>query len=197
MKTAELYYDFSSPNAYFATLLLPDVVKRAGATLAYRPFLLGGLFKALGTVEAPGTTSPEKARASLRDLERWSARHDIPFAFPSRFPLNTVKALRLALVASELGIDERALTERLFRAYWAEDRDLSDPSVLAALLEELGADAAGALARIEQPDVKDRLRAATEDARAKGVFGAPVIIVEGELFFGKDRLDFVEEELRR
>ncbi len=196
MKTVELYFDYSSPNAYFAALLLPAVAERQAAALAYRPLLLGGLFKALGTADAPGMASPEKAQAGLRDLERWSAKHAIPFRFPSRFPLNTVKPLRLTLVAKELGLDERRLIERLFAAYWAEDQDISDVGVLRSLIAELGADADRALLRIEEPDVKDRLRVATEQARARGVFGAPVCIVGDELFFGKDRLDFVEDALR-
>jgi 2-hydroxychromene-2-carboxylate isomerase len=195
MKTVELYYDFSSPNAYFATLLLPAVADRAGARIEYRPFLLGGLFKLLGGPQTPGTTSPEKAAHGLRDLERWSAKHGIAFRFASRFPLSTVKALRLALICEDLGIQPRAFTEAVFRAAWAEDRDIADPTVLGEILTGLGADAAAALTRIEAPEVKDALRKATEEARSRGVFGAPVCIVDGELFFGKDRLDFVEDAL--
>lgn len=197
MKTVELYYDFSSPNAYFAALLLPAVAERAGARLEYRPFFLGGLFKLLGGSQTPGATSPEKAAHGLRDLERWSAKHGIPFKFASRFPIGTVKALRLALIADELGLDQRAFTEAVFHAAWAEDRDVSDPGVLSEILTRLGADAEAALVRIETPEVKDALRRATEEARSRGVFGAPVCIVDGELYFGKDRLDFVEDALRR
>lgn len=196
-KTVELFYDFSSPNAYFAAMMLPAVAERGGARVAYRPIFLGGLFKLVGGHETPGAMSPEKAAYSLKDLARWGQRHGISFHWPSRFPMNTLKAMRLALVVPELGLDERAFVESLFRAYWVEDRDLSDVAVLRGLLTALGADADLALARIETPEVKDALRAATEAARARGVFGAPVCIVDDELFFGKDRLDFVEEALAR
>jgi 2-hydroxychromene-2-carboxylate isomerase len=197
MKTVELYYDYSSPNAYFAALLLPPIAERAGATVAYRPFLLGGLFKLIGQSPTPGATSPEKAAYGLRDLERWSAKYHIPFRFASRFPLSSVKALRLTLILPELGVEPRAFTEAVFRAAWAEDRDIAAADVLSELLGRFGAEPAQALARIETPEVKDALRQATEAARSRGVFGAPTCIVGDELFFGKDRLDFVADALAR
>lgn len=196
MKTIELFFDFSSPNAYFATLQLPAVAASAGATLVYRPFFLGGLFKLLEAPQTPGMSSPEKARASLRDLERWSDKHGVPFRWPSRFPMNTLKALRGVFVLGDLGIGERAYIEAVFRAYWAEDRDIADPQVLAEVVQGLSGDGSELLRLIEEPKVKDRLRVATEEARTRGVFGAPVIVVGDELFFGKDRLDFVADALR-
>jgi 2-hydroxychromene-2-carboxylate isomerase len=195
-KTIEFFYDFSSPNAYFAAMMLPALAERAGARLQYRPFFLGGLFKLLGAPQTPGMSSPEKAAASMRDLERWSHKHGVPFRFPSRFPMNTLMALRIALLAEELELEPREWTETVFRAYWVEDRDISSEEVLAELLTGLGKDPAGALASAARPEVKDALRVATEAARARGIFGAPVCAVDGELFFGKDRLDFVEDALR-
>ena len=191
-KTVELFYDFSSPNSYFAALQLPAIVERHGATLKYRPFFLGGLFKALDVHMTPGMSSPAKAAHSRRDFERWSERYGIPFRFPSRFPMNTVRALRTALVLDGHGFEHRRYAETIFRAYWVDDLDIADPATLSALLGDLGLDAAATLAESEQPEAKDALRQRNEEAVARGIFGAPSMIVGDELYFGKDRLDFVE-----
>jgi len=195
-KTVELFYDFSSPNSHFVTLQLPAIAERHGATVEYRPFFLGGLFKTLGVHLTPGMSSPAKAAHSRRDFERWSERYGIPFRFPSRFPMNTVRALRTALVLDRHGFEPRRYAETVFRAYWVDDRDIGDPATLSALLAELGVDPAATLAESDQPDVKDALRQRNDDAVARGIFGAPSMIVGDELYFGKDRLDFVELALR-
>jgi len=195
-KTVELFYDFSSPNSYFAALQLPAIAERNGATIEYRPFFLGGLFKALGVHMTPGMSSPAKAAHSRRDFERWSARYGVPFRFPSRFPMNTVRALRTALVLDGHGFEHRRYAEAVFRAYWVDDLDIADPATLRKLLDELGLDAAAMLAESEQPDAKDALKQRTDEALARGIFGAPSMLVGGELYFGKDRLDFVEDALR-
>lgn len=194
-RTAELYYDFASPNAYFAALALPGIAERTGATIRYRPFLLGGLFKALGTPPAPGMANPARARYSQADLNRWAKKHSFEFAFPSRFPMNTVLPLRLSLVVDETGADHAAWAEKVFRAYWAADRDISNAETCAELLRDLEIDADAALARAAAPEIKERLKQATSEAQERGVFGAPSVFVGDELFFGKDRLDFVEDAL--
>lgn len=194
-KTVELFYDFSSPNAYFAAMQLPAVARRHGAEIVWRPILLGGLFKLLSAPAMPGMTSPERSAWGLRDLERWSARHGVPFRFASRFPLSTVRPLRIALIAGELGLDPGEFARAVFHAYWVDDRDISDAAALSEILTGLGADPEPILRRIEEPAVKDALRIATEEARSRGVFGTPTFIVGGELHFGKDRLDFVEDAL--
>jgi 2-hydroxychromene-2-carboxylate isomerase len=195
-KTVELFYDFSSANSYFAALQLPAIAARHGATLLYRPFFLGGLFKTLGVHTAPGISSPGKAAHSRLDCERWSKRHQIPFVFPSRFPMNTVRALRTALVLDGQGLDVERYTETVMRAYWVDDRDIADPIVIGELLTGLGLDAAATLKESEQPAAKDALKQRTDEAVERGIFGAPTMVVDGELYFGKDRLDFVEDALK-
>ena len=195
--TVQLYYDFSSPNAYFTFVQLPPIAEKHGATIEYKPFLLGAVFKSLGTGMTPGMANPLKAHHNQRDMIRWAEKYSIPFRPPSRFPMNTVKALRLALAIAADGKDHRAFADSVFRAYWAEDRDISDDAVLSELLSAQGLDAAAYLARTQDPAVKEQLRAATSEAEERGVFGAPVCIVGDEVFWGKDRLDFVEDALQK
>jgi 2-hydroxychromene-2-carboxylate isomerase len=196
-KTVELFYDFSSPNAYFTAFQLPPLVDRYSGRLLLRPFFLGGLFKTLGVHMTPGMSSPVKATHSKLDFERWADKFQIPFRFPSRFPMTTTRALRAALDVEQTGGDALSLSQAVFKAYWVDDRDISDPAVLRELFASLGLDAEALLARTEQVEAKDALRRATDKAIERGVFGAPHIFVEGEPFFGKDRLDFVEDALRR
>ncbi len=196
MTSVDFYYDFSSPNAYFAFAQLPKIAERHGASIVYRPFFLGGLFKLLGAPQTPGMLTPEKASHGSRDLVRWSKKYDIPFRPPSRFPMNSLNALRTAMLLDELGIDHHAYAKAVFEAYWVNDADISDPEVLGKILDGLGQDGKAILARTAEPAVKERLKNATEEARSRGVFGAPVCIVGDELFFGKDRLEFVEDALK-
>ncbi len=193
--TIEFFFDFSSPNAYFAAMQLPALAERHGARIVYKPFLLGGLFKSLSVNMTPGMTSPAKAANGVKDLERWSTKYGVPFRYPSRFPMNTVTALRVALALSADGTDIRPFVERTYRAYWAEDRDISDAAVLSGILKELGLDADALLARTQDPAIKQALKDATAEAEQRGLFGAPTFIVRGELYFGKDRLEFVEDAL--
>ena len=195
-KTVEFFYDFSSPNAYFASVQLPRLVDRLGASIVWKPFLLGGLFKMLGTPMTPMMTNPNKAKASTRDLERWAKKYEIPFSFPSNFPMNTVKALRCVIAIESGGGDPSAFINATFREFWVDDGDISDLDVLGTLLDECGAEASRVREAIASQEVKQALQDATSKAVERGVFGAPTFFVEDELFFGKDRLDFVEDALR-
>jgi 2-hydroxychromene-2-carboxylate isomerase len=192
MHTLEIYWDFSSPFAYLGSTQAEKLAARTGATLAWRPMLLGGLFRSIGQADAPiATFSPAKQKYVLEDMKRWAAFWDVPFSFPSRFPMMTLKAMRTYLALPEER--RKDFREKTFRAYWAEDLDIADDAVLRQLVGQ-GADEV--LARTQDPAVKKELVDATQRAVDAGVFGAPTWIVDGkELFWGQDRLQLVERAL--
>lgn len=194
-RVVEAYWDYSSPFAYLGMSKVDEVARRAGATVVSRPMLLGGLFKTIGQVNVPmASWSAERQAYVMADMPRWAEYWGVPFTFPTRFPMNTIKALRATLAAPPAL--HRAIRDAIFRAYWAEDRDISDDAVLAALLAGVGADADEVLAATQAPEVKAELIAATQAAVERGVFGAPTFFVDGELYWGQDRLDLVDGQLR-
>lgn len=192
-RTLDVYWDFSSPFAYLGTLQVEALAARTGAKVVWHPILLGGLFKSIGTPEVPmATFSQAKQGYMLKDLERWAAFWRVPFRFPSRFPARSLKALRVYLALPE---EQRArYRDAIFRACWAEDRDISEEGVIA---ESVGDEALArdAFVRANGDDVKAALRTSTEQAAARGVFGVPTFIVGNELFWGQDRLELVEDAL--
>lgn len=190
MATLEFFYDFTSPYSYLASTQVEAVAARAGASLRWRPFLLGGVFKATGN-RAPIETVA-KGRHMWVDLERWARRLQVPLRRPRTFPVPTILALRAALAAPAERLPEA--THALFRAVWVEDREVGDPAVLAAVLGEAGLPGAALVAAA--PDQKAALVAQTQEAVDRGSFGAPSFFVGEQLFVGNDRLDFVEAALR-
>jgi 2-hydroxychromene-2-carboxylate isomerase len=193
-KTLDVYFDFSSPFAYLGCSQVAAIAARTKARVTWHPMVLGGLFKSIGTADVPLFTFPEpKQRHVGKDLERWAAHWGVPYEFPTRFPMRTIDALRVFLALPE---DRRdAYRDAVFRAYWAEDRDISDASVLAACIGDAEV-ARVALEAAKSDAVKTALRSETEAAAARGVFGAPTFVVEGkDLYWGQDRLGLVEEAL--
>jgi 2-hydroxychromene-2-carboxylate isomerase len=190
--TLEIYWDFSSPFSYLGSTQAKGLAARTGAELTWRPMLLGAVFKAIGQVDVPLLAwSDAKRRYYLNDMLRWAEYWSVPLKWPSRFPMNTVKALRSYLSLPADRCD--AFREATYRAYWAEDRDISDDKVLAQLIGK-GADEV--LARCSQPEIKQELFSATQRAVDAGVFGAPTWIVDGkDLFWGQDRVALVERAL--
>jgi len=187
----DFYFDFSSPFAYLGSTQIEAVANRAGSTLNWKPMFLGGVFKAVGTPMVPfNELSQQKRTYITRDMHRWASWWDVPFAFPSRFPMMTVKPLRLGLTLD----DPAPFIHRVFKAYWAEDQDISNAEVLASLCQDVGLDPS-VLERTGDPAVKQQLLDATEGAVNAGVFGAPTSIVNGQVFWGQDRLDHVEKAL--
>lgn len=192
MKRVDFYFDLSSPYSYMAATQIGAVAARAGATVAWKPMVLHAVFKATGNTMPARVEA--KARFMLADLARWSAHYGVPFRMSSHFPANTIKAMRLVLV-DEARAGEVALAG--FRAMWVDDLDVNDAAVLRQVASAGGLDPDRALAAIEEPAIKDQLRANTDEAIARGAFGAPAMFVGDELFWGNDRLHFVEAALRR
>jgi 2-hydroxychromene-2-carboxylate isomerase len=191
MPTLEFFYDFTSPYSYLASTRVEQVAREAGAELRWRPFLLGGVFKATGN-RAPIETVA-KGRAMWIDLERWARRLDVPLRRPTTFPIPSILALRTALAIEAAALP--AATHAIFRAAWAEGRDVADATVLAAILTEAGLDGAALVAAA--PDQKTALLRQTQEAVDRGAYGAPTFLIGDELFTGNDRLDFVAEALAR
>ncbi len=195
-RTLEVYFDYSSPFAYLGTTQVRRIARQTGATLVYRPFLLGALFKKIGTPLVPVASFPEaKRRHTTTDLKRWAQWWRVPYRFSTHFPLRTVEPLRLTLLAPQERVPD--LVDALMAAYWAHNRPATS-AVLAEVVERLGLDP-GLLEATGEPEVKQRLRDATDAAIDRGVPGAPTFVTtvdgEEELFWGQDRLPMIERLL--
>jgi 2-hydroxychromene-2-carboxylate isomerase len=194
-KTVEFFFDLGSPATYLAYTQLPKICEQTDSQLIYRPMLLGGVFKATGN--ASPITVPAKGRYMFQDLDRYAKRYGVPLKFNPHFPINTLMLMR-AVTGMQLRHPERfqAFINCLFHALWVEGRSLDDPATVATVLTQNGFDPNEVLALTADEDVKAALKENTEEAVQRGVFGAPSMFVEGQLFFGQDRLDFVLEALR-
>jgi 2-hydroxychromene-2-carboxylate isomerase len=198
VKRVDFFYDFSCPYAYLAHTQIEALCARAGAELVWRPMLLGGVFKAVGTVQVPfASMIPTKARNNAFDMLRWAEHFDVPLTTPKAHPNRTVLALRATLAADA---EIPRASKAIFAAYWGRGRDVAEPAVVREALDDAGLDGAGLIARAEDPAIRADLRARTDEAVAHGIFGAPAFVVTapgvtGDLFWGQDRLDFVEKAL--
>ena len=193
-KTVEFYFDVGSPAAYLAWQRLPRICEEAGATLAYKPMLLGGVFQAAGN-QSP-MNIPAKGRYVMTDLERFARRYQIAFAHNPYFPINTLMLMRGA-TGMQMRDEARLVpyVDAVYRAIWIDGQNMNDARVVADVLQQAGFDPAAVLALVNDPQVKERLKTVTQDAVARGVFGAPTFFVDGNMYWGQDRLDFVKEEL--
>ncbi len=193
-KSIEFFFDFGSPTSYLAYTQLPRIAAETGAELVWRPMLLGGVFKATGN--ASPVMVPAKGRWMFGDIARWAKRYGVPLAMNPHFPINTLTVMRgaagLQLRESE---DFARYVALIYRAMWVAPRNLGDATELAAVLSEAGFDAAAFAAMVADAEVKASLVANTEEAVARGVFGAPTMFVGDQMFFGQDRLEFVREAL--
>ena len=193
-KTVDFYFDVGSPAAYLAWHRLPRICEQAGATLDYKPMLLGGVFQAAGN-QSP-MNIPAKGRYVMADLERFARRFQVPFRHNAFFPINTLMLMRGATGVQMR--DEARLVryvDAVYQAIWVDGKNMNDPAVVAGVLQEAGFEPAALLGMASDPEVKERLKAVTQEAVARGVFGAPTFFVAGRMYWGQDRLDFVKEEL--
>jgi len=193
-KTVEFFFDFGSPATYLAWTQLPGICNASGATLVYRPMLLGGVFQATGN--ASPVTVPAKGKYMLTDLARFARRYGVSMRFNPHFPINT-----LALMRGAVGLQMRQpqrfddFVSAIFKSMWVEGCNMGDPAVVGDVLVQAGFDAQSVLELTTDPAVKEALKANTEEAVRRGAFGAPTMFVGDQMFFGQDRLDFVREAL--
>lgn len=194
-KTVEFLFDMGSPYSYLAYRHLPHIAQTTGAQIIWTPVLLGGIFQATGN-RSPAET-PAKRQHLETDLQRWARAYGTHYASNPNFPINTLTLMRgaVALQMRDEGEFQRYLAA-MFEAMFGQPRNLADPAVLGEVLTVAGFDPAQLLTLTQSPDVKDRLKANTERAIARGAFGAPTFFVGNEMFWGQDRLHFVEAALK-
>jgi 2-hydroxychromene-2-carboxylate isomerase len=205
MRIVDFYFDFSSTNSYFAAFLLPEICVHNDARVNWMPAHFAALFR--GTGFDTMAMTPRKARYLWRDHARYADLTGLPFKKPSRFPIKTSSALRAVLAAGQTARaddggasrehTQRTISQAIMRAYWERDEDISHGEVLASIASSAGFDGARLIEAADAKPARDELAALTEAAVARGVFGAPTFFVGDEMFWGKDRLDFVERWLKR
>lgn len=195
-RTVEFLFDVGSPYTWIAALALPGVAARTGARIEWVPMLLGGVFKATGN-HSPAEI-PAKGRWTRIDLERQAARHGAAYTPNPHFPVNTLALMRIATgLVLRRPQDLARYLDAVFHAMWVVPRNLNEPAEVGAMLTAAGFDPADLMALANDPEVKERLKANTERAVARGVFGAPSFLVGDELYWGQDRLGDVEAALSR
>jgi 2-hydroxychromene-2-carboxylate isomerase len=192
LKRLEFFFDFGSPTTYLAHTQMPVLAKRTGAEVVYRPMLLGGVFKATGN-QSPAVITA-KSKWMDGDLKAFARRYGVPYARNPWFPVNTMMLMRGAVAMQKEG-RFAAYADAMFHAMWVEPQNMNDPQVVGTVLAKAGFEPKQMLTAIEDQSVKDELRKNTEEAVSRGVFGSPSFFVGDKLFFGQDRLDFIEEAL--
>lgn len=198
-KRLEFFFDCSSPWTYLAFTRVHDVVERTKAEIIWKPILVGGVFNAVNQDVYDRRANPDARKAAYyaKDLEDWASYVGIAIGQPSVFPVNSVRAMRGALVAQDDG-KLVPYARSVFEAYWGDLEDISLPEVVGRIAASLGYDAQTFIQKTEEPDIKGRLRANTDELIARGGFGSPTMFVNGrDMYFGNDRLPLVEAALMR
>ena len=190
----EFFFDYGSPYSYLADTRMTGLQARTDCEVEYRPMLLGGIFKATGNRSPAEETVVPKLQYQSTELKRWVDHYGVSFASNPFFPINTLQLMRMAHAAQADGVFQ-AFHEVVFNAMWAQEKNLGDPQVLVPVLEGAGLDGGALLAMASNPEIKQSLMDTSEEAVARGAFGAPTFFVGEAMFFGNDRLDFVERAL--
>jgi 2-hydroxychromene-2-carboxylate isomerase len=193
-RAIEFFFDYGSPYSYLADAVLPDLARRHGAQLVYRPMLLGGVFKATGNQSPAMEPVVAKRAYGGLALQRTAALCGVAVPRNPHFPINTLALMRVAVAAQQAGVFA-PFHAALYPAFWAKGLDLGKAEVIAEVVTGAGLDAADLAQRADSRPVKDELRATTEEAIARGAFGAPSLFFAGELYFGVDHLPFLERAL--
>ncbi|MBF0277592.1 MAG: 2-hydroxychromene-2-carboxylate isomerase [SAR324 cluster bacterium] len=191
-KQLDFYFDFSSPNAYMAWTQIPELIERTNCQVKYYPVLLGGIYKTLGIPVVPISQKTDYVPV---DLARVSRELGVPFVMNSGFPVNSVALLRGALVTQEEG-GFLEYTDAIYKAVWVDNKNMADSSVVSKVLSDAGIDAQKIMARIGEEAIKEKLKSNTQSIVDRGAFGLPTFFVGNEMFWGRDRMHHVEEELK-
>jgi 2-hydroxychromene-2-carboxylate isomerase len=195
MKSFEFWFDFGSTASYLAWTQLPALEAATGAKAILKPMLLGGVFQATGN-QSPANI-PAKGKYIFLDFARFAKRYGVPLIKNPHFPINTLLLMRGAIALQMKG-DARFLDycHAVFKAIWVDSLNMNDPATVAEVLRKAGFDAQALVALASEQTTKDALKAATQEAVERGVFGAPTFFVGDQMFWGQDRMDFVKEALR-
>jgi 2-hydroxychromene-2-carboxylate isomerase len=197
-KTFEFLFDFGGPNSYLAHKVLPQICAKSGAEAIYVPIFLGGLFK-LTNNQAPlmrYADTPAKRNYEMLEFDRFMKTHQLPFKMNPHFPINSLHLMRGAVAAQHLGCF-MPYVDAIMAVMWEDGANTADPEVVQHVLDNAGLDSAALLAKADDPEIKAELLANTEQAAARGAFGVPTFFVDGEMFWGKERLAQVSEALAR
>lgn len=192
-KSVEFFFDYGSPASHLAFFELRRIAREASAEILWRPILLGGVFKAINS-HSPVEIAP-KGKWMMWDLANHARRYGVPFAHNPHFVINTLAIMRGAIVAERRGELER-YSEAMFYAIWRDALDMDDPAVIGQALQKQSFDAKAYFAGVQDSSVKDDLKTRTDAAVARGVFGLPTFFVDGKMWWGQDRLEWVKDALR-
>ena len=193
MAHVDFYYDIVCPYAYLGSTQIQAIADRCGASITYKPILLGGVLQSVGSPTVPmDAMPPSKARHNLLDIQRRADLWKVPLNFPNGHPRRSVHCMRTIVASGDAGVETM---HALYKADWVDELDIAGPDVVAQVLTAAKLNPEWSSQATEQ-SIKDELRSKTAEAVERGVFGVPTCIVEGELFWGQDRMDFVEAALR-